>query len=148
MCQNPCMWHYLHHDLWRLSKLDDKASDLYFGDAYSELWFGTLTILTGGALIDSPQSLKVMPGSHLQTGHGPLLPHPFQIIIHCHSTTWHCSELMTASLTHSLMEMSPSWEAANCAATQEIPSIYGTRRFTTVFTRALHWSLTLSLRMP
>jgi hypothetical protein len=26
-------------------------------------------------------------------------------------------------LTHSHMELSPSWEAANCAATQEIPSI-------------------------
>jgi hypothetical protein len=26
-------------------------------------------------------------------------------------------------LTHSLMELSPSWEAANCAATQELPSI-------------------------
>jgi hypothetical protein len=26
-------------------------------------------------------------------------------------------------ITHSLMELSPSWEAANCAATQEIPSI-------------------------
>jgi hypothetical protein len=25
--------------------------------------------------------------------------------------------------THSLMELSPSWEAANCAATQELPSI-------------------------
>jgi hypothetical protein len=27
------------------------------------------------------------------------------------------------SLTHSLMELSPSWEVANCAATQELPSI-------------------------
>jgi hypothetical protein len=27
------------------------------------------------------------------------------------------------SLTHSLMELSPSWEAANCAPTQELPSI-------------------------
>jgi hypothetical protein len=27
------------------------------------------------------------------------------------------------SLTHSFMELSPSWEAANCAATQELPSI-------------------------
>jgi hypothetical protein len=26
-------------------------------------------------------------------------------------------------ITHSLMELSPSWEAANCAATQELPSI-------------------------
>jgi hypothetical protein len=29
----------------------------------------------------------------------------------------------THSLTHSLMELSPSWEAANCAATRELPSI-------------------------
>jgi hypothetical protein len=55
-------------------------------------------------------------------------------IIPLHVTTSH-------SLTHSLMELSPSWEAANCAATQELPSIYQTRRFITVFTRALHWSL-------
>jgi hypothetical protein len=27
------------------------------------------------------------------------------------------------SITHSLMEMSPSWEAFNCAATAELPSI-------------------------
>jgi hypothetical protein len=27
------------------------------------------------------------------------------------------------SLTHSLMELSPSWEAANCAPTRELPSI-------------------------
>jgi hypothetical protein len=31
--------------------------------------------------------------------------------------------LKESSLTHSLMELSPSWEAANCAATQELPSI-------------------------
>jgi hypothetical protein len=46
------------------------------------------------------------------------------------------------SLTHSLMELSSSWEGANCAATQEIiPAFYGTRRFITVFTRAIHRSL-------
>jgi hypothetical protein len=33
------------------------------------------------------------------------------------------SECHQHSLTHSLMELSPSWEAANCAATQELPSI-------------------------
>jgi hypothetical protein len=41
----------------------------------------------------------------------------------------------------SLMELSPSWEAANCAATQELPAFYGTWRFITVFTRPHHWSL-------
>jgi hypothetical protein len=30
---------------------------------------------------------------------------------------------LVGSLTHALMELSPSWEAANCAATQELPSI-------------------------
>jgi hypothetical protein len=29
----------------------------------------------------------------------------------------------THSLTHSLMDLSPSWEAVNCAATQELPSV-------------------------
>jgi hypothetical protein len=30
---------------------------------------------------------------------------------------------MYSAFTHSLMERSPSWEAANCVATQELPSI-------------------------
>jgi hypothetical protein len=49
-----------------------------------------------------------------------------------------CYSVPTSS---SLMELSPSWEAANCAATQELPNILWTRRFITAFTRALHWSL-------
>jgi hypothetical protein len=40
-----------------------------------------------------------------------------------------------------LTELSPSWEAAHCTATQELPCILWTRRFIIVFTRALHWSL-------
>jgi hypothetical protein len=39
------------------------------------------------------------------------------------------------------MELSPSWEAASCAATQELPSIFGTRKFNTGSTSALHSSL-------
>jgi hypothetical protein len=39
------------------------------------------------------------------------------------------------------MEQSPSWEAASRWATEEFSSIYGTRRFITVFTRALRRSL-------
>jgi hypothetical protein len=31
--------------------------------------------------------------------------------------------MLTHSLTHSLMWLSPSWEAANCTDTQELPSI-------------------------
>jgi hypothetical protein len=44
------------------------------------------------------------------------------------------------------MELSPSGGAANSAATQEFPSIYGTRRFITVFTRALHYCLSTKFR--
>jgi hypothetical protein len=42
------------------------------------------------------------------------------------SIYWRGYELIGPS-THSLMELSPSWEAVNCAATQEIiPAFYGT----------------------
>jgi hypothetical protein len=49
------------------------------------------------------------------------------IYIHLSDST-PCSTAATAKysvveLTHSLMELSPSWEDANCAAIQEIPSI-------------------------
>jgi hypothetical protein len=53
----------------------------------------------------------------------------------CFQFTLYKLSILTHSLTHSLMELSPSWEAVNCAA------FYETRRFITVFTRALHWSL-------
>jgi hypothetical protein len=43
------------------------------------------------------------------------------------------------------MELSPSWGAANCAALQELPSILWNPRFNTVFTRALHWSLSWAI---
>jgi hypothetical protein len=36
------------------------------------------------------------------------------------------------------MELNPSWEAFSCAATQNFPTSYETRRFITVFTRVLH----------
>jgi hypothetical protein len=39
------------------------------------------------------------------------------------------------------MELSPSCEALNCVATQELFNILWTRRFITVFTRALQWFL-------
>jgi hypothetical protein len=38
-------------------------------------------------------------------------------------------------------ELSPSWEASSCGATQEFLDIYGTWMFITVFTIAQHWSL-------
>jgi hypothetical protein len=34
-----------------------------------------------------------------------------------------CRLLQLPVITHSLTELSPSWEAANCAAAQELPSI-------------------------
>jgi hypothetical protein len=40
-----------------------------------------------------------------------LLPYRLRLVIQ--KSAWH----------HSLMELSPSWEAASCAATQELPSI-------------------------
>ena len=38
-------------------------------------------------------------------------------------------------------ELSPSWEANRFSASQEIPRIYGTRRFITAFTSARHLSI-------
>jgi hypothetical protein len=58
-----------------------------------------------------------------------------------------CSKILN-SLTHSLTELSSSLEADNCAATQDIPSICGTMRFITVFTRALHWFLSWAGSYP
>jgi hypothetical protein len=51
----------------------------------------------------------------------------------------------TTIMCHSLMELSPSWEAANCSATQEFKAFYGTRWFTAVSTRALHWFLSWAI---
>jgi hypothetical protein len=44
---------------------------------------------------------------------------------HCSRVQIFCDNLVdrTHSLTHSLMQLSPSWEASNCAATQELPTI-------------------------
>jgi len=39
------------------------------------------------------------------------------------------------------MEQSPSWEANRFSASQEIPRIYGTRKFITADTDARHLSL-------
>jgi len=38
------------------------------------------------------------------------------------------------------MEQSP-WEANSRSANEDIPRLYGIRRFITVFTRACHWPL-------
>jgi hypothetical protein len=39
------------------------------------------------------------------------------------------------------MELSPSWEPPVVQLLKNFPEFYGTRRFITIFTRALHWSL-------
>jgi hypothetical protein len=50
-------------------------------------------------------------------------------------------QILFLKLTNSMV-MSPSWEEASCAATQKLLStFYATHMFITVFTRALHWSL-------
>jgi hypothetical protein len=48
-----------------------------------------------------------------------------------HATNYPCNS----------MELSPSSETTSCTATQEFPNIFGTRKFITVFTRALNQSL-------
>jgi len=50
------------------------------------------------------------------------------------------SSILMLILTNST-EQSPSWEANSHSGSQEIPRLYGTRRFITVFPRARHWSL-------
>jgi hypothetical protein len=49
------------------------------------------------------------------------------------------TEELHLHLPHIFMELSRSWEAASCAATQELTNIL--RMFITVFTRDFHWSL-------
>jgi hypothetical protein len=43
------------------------------------------------------------------------------------------------------MELNPSWEATSCSDTQDFPNILWNPRFITVFTRALHWSLSWAI---
>jgi hypothetical protein len=45
------------------------------------------------------------------------------IIINSPGISKNVNDYKTNSLTHSLMELGPSWEAANCAATQELLNI-------------------------
>jgi hypothetical protein len=51
------------------------------------------------------------------------------------------SQLSTMIQISNFMELSPSWEAAGHADTQEFPNVLWNGRFITVFTGALHWSL-------
>jgi hypothetical protein len=56
------------------------------------------------------------------------------------TTKFFLSPFADCVLTYST-EQSPSWEANRFSASQEIPPLYGTRSFTTAFTRARHLSL-------
>jgi len=46
-----------------------------------------------------------------------------------------------------VIKQSPSWEADSHSASQEIPRLYGTWKFITVFTPVRHWSLYWSTRI-
>jgi hypothetical protein len=61
---------------------------------------------------------------------------------------WGCSSftsVVSGECSHSTitnsMELGSSWEANNCLTTQEIPKLYGSWWFITVFTRTHHWLL-------
>jgi hypothetical protein len=48
----------------------------------------------------------------------------FSLRNRCEGVSWiQLAQDRFSLITHSLMELSPSWEAVNCAATQELPSI-------------------------
>jgi hypothetical protein len=58
------------------------------------------------------------------------------------SVAWTDSEITKRlKMEMKSMEQNPSWEINSLSASQEIPSLYWTRRFITVFTRATHQSL-------
>jgi hypothetical protein len=63
------------------------------------------------------------------------------LVLHSHAL-FTCTHMYNNS-----MEMSPSWEATSCVATQPFPSFYGTQRFITMFAGALYWSLSLARSM-
>jgi hypothetical protein len=81
---------------------------------------------------------KIGRSSHTETKQDNLVNN--KISVKCNRSSHYAAR--SNMCTYSLMELSPSWQAANCAATQKInPAFYGTRRFITVFTRALDRSL-------
>jgi hypothetical protein len=49
--------------------------------------------------------------------------------------------------TYILTELSPSWGTIILQPVKNSPTFYGTRRFNTVFTRALHWSLSWAISL-
>jgi hypothetical protein len=65
---------------------------------------------------------------------------PFFTTIRKWIARWTAELLQFCKLTNS-MQSSPSWEATTCWITKNFSTFYGTCKFITMFTRALHWSL-------
>jgi hypothetical protein len=84
-----------------------------------DMWYRLADGSGGGEmrnLVAAPWSLKQ------QTCGTPQHFHSFNVIFWFQCLYLHKGEILTW-LTYLLTELSPSWEAANCAATQELPSI-------------------------
>jgi hypothetical protein len=60
----------------------------------------------------------------------------FQELVYILTVLFH-----TDSLTHSLMELRLLKKLPIVQPLKNFPAFYGTRKFITAFTRALHWSL-------
>jgi len=50
-------------------------------------------------------------------------------------------EQLIINLLHGAQSFLRSWQSVSQSVSQEIPRLYGSRRFIIVFTRARHWSL-------